>query len=361
MKKLPVRFLKPLVFSLFLVATVVMLLYQEFRINRTEKKLSVIETSQSYFSQNFSDALFEDNLKVMNAMATEGTISSLQTELDNLKVTKSVNEKTVQDIYDSLTVLDQKIKRNIDAKLKEPNLSELKSKWGELLLNKDFVAISSGISEQVNLLDSDYSAYLKKLEQTTVSATGYSYQTVDTERGRFSANVIKVALRDVRVKTVSASSGSCKDGCQTKSLADYVKENGGFAGINGSYFCPPDYSSCSGKVNSTDFGIYDSNEGRWEHKDALSWSKTGLITFNGTSPSFYRKSTDYGGAGVTAGISNYPSLLKDGDIVVNDGDLTSFQKDVKGPRCIDSGGKFGRDLQFGKYSCHSLCHPDSQK
>ena len=335
MRKLPIyRFIKYVLFTVFSVALVFILLYQDLRINKAERKLSVIETSQSYFSQNFSESLFEDNLKVMNTMAVEGTISYLQIELDKIKTSQTSNEKTVQDIYDSLTVLDQKIQRNIGAKLKEPNLSELKIKWGEYLLNKDFISISSGISEQVSLLDTDYAVYLKKLEQTTVAATGYSYQTVDTERGRFTAYVIKIPLRDVKVKTVSASSGSCKDNCSTKSLAEYVKDSGGFAGMNGSYFCPPDYSSCSGKVNSTDFGIYDSNEGKWEHKDALSWSKTGLITFNGTSASFYKKSTDYGGGGVTAGISNYPSMLKDGEIVINDGDLSSYQKDVKGLRGV---------------------------
>jgi len=335
MRKLPLyRFLKYVMFTIFSAVLMFILLYQDLRINRAERKLSVIETSQSYFTQNFSESLFEDNLKVMNAMTVEGTVSYLQTELDKIKALQTSNEKTVQDVYDLLTVLEQKIARNVGAKLKEPNLSELKVKWGEYLLEKDFISISSGISEQTGLLDTDYAAYLKKLEQVTVAATGYSYQTVDTERGRFTAYVIKIPLRDVKVKTVSASSGSCKDNCDTKSLAEYVKDSGGFAGMNGSYFCPPDYSSCSGKINSTDFGIYDSNEGKWEHKDALSWSKTGLITFNGTSVSFYKKSTDYGGGGVTAGISNYPSLLKDGEIVVNDGDLSSYQKDVKGPRGV---------------------------
>ena len=104
--------------------------------------------------------------------------------------------------------------------------------------------------------------------------------------------------------------------------------------MNGSYFCPPDYSTCSGKVNSFDFALYDSNEGNWEHKDALSWFKTGLMTFNGHEPSFYKKSSDYGGGGVTSGISNYPSLVKDGEIVVKDDELTSYQKDVKGPRGV---------------------------
>lgn len=335
MSKLPAfKTLKYVFFGGLVVSAVAFFSYQTIRLEKTIKALKTLETSQSYFTENFTESLFEDSLKQTQVLATESAFIELQKDLAELKSSETLAEKTVNDVYDSLTVLDQKIQRNIKSGLKQPELTELKTKWGEYLLAKDFTSITSGITEQTKLLDDDYAAYLKKLEQQTVAATGYSYQTVKTERGTFTASLIKIPLRDVKVKTVSAASGTCKDNCSTKSLADYVKESGGFAGMNGSYFCPPDYSSCEGKINSSDFAIYDSNEGKWEHKDALSWSKTGLITFNGGSASFYKKSSDYGGGGVSAGISNYPSLVKDGEIVINDDDLSSYQKDVKGPRGV---------------------------
>ncbi len=102
--------------------------------------------------------------------------------------------------------------------------------------------------------------------------------------------------------------------------------------MNSAYFCPPDYASCSGKVNSTDFAFYHSGGGKWLQKDALSWGDTGLATFNGNSAKFYKKSSDYGGGSVTAGVSNYPTLLDNGEVVVDSDDLTSYQKDVRGPR-----------------------------
>lgn len=308
--------------------------YLNLRLDKTERSLGNIKETQDNFSQNFSDALFADHLKVTQAMASEQSAVFLQKELEDLKKTETSDEKTVNDVYDALLILEQKILRNKKAGLSEPNLQELKNSWGDLLINKNFPTLTTEVNEQTALLDNAYAEYLKKLEQNKVTASGYSYQSVQTERGTFGAHVIKVALKDVKVKTVSASSGSCSDNCDTKSLADYVKSSGGFAGMNGSYFCPPDYSDCSGKVNSFDFALYDSNEGKWEHKDALSWFKTGLITFNGHESSFYKKSSDYGGGGVTAGISNYPSLVKDGEIVVKDDELTSYQKDVKGPRGV---------------------------
>jgi exopolysaccharide biosynthesis protein len=334
-KHLPgLKSLKFVGLSVLALVAVGWLIYQHLRLNDTEKSLNAIKSSQTNFSQNFSDALFEDHLKVTNSMVSDATVAALQKELETLKAKETTDEKTIKDVYDSLLVLEQKINRNVKAGLKSPDLTEQKDSWGNFLIEKDFASIMNGVNEQTSILDKDYSAYLVKLEQTRVAASGYSYQTVQTERGTFGAFVIKVAMNEVKVKTVSAASGTCTNDCDTKSLADYVKDSGGFAGMNGSYFCPPDYSTCGGKVNSSDFALYDSNEGKWEHKDALSWNETGLMTFNGSNPSFYRETSDYGGGGVTAGISNYPSLVKDGDIAVSEDDLTSYQKDVKGPRGV---------------------------
>jgi len=334
-KHLPgLKSLKFVGLSVLALVAVGWLIYQHLRLNDTEKSLNAIKSSQTNFSQNFSDALFEDHLKVTNSMVSDATVAALQKELETLKAKETTDEKTIKDVYDSLLVLEQKINRNVKAGLKSPDLTEQKDSWGNFLIEKDFASIMNGVNEQTSILDKDYSAYLVKLEQTRVAASGYSYQTVQTERGTFGAFVIKVAMNEVKVKTVSAASGTCTNDCDTKSLADYVKDSGGFAGMNGSYFCPPDYSTCGGKVNSSDFALYDSNEGKWEHKDALSWNETGLMIFNGSDPSFYRETSDYGGGGVTAGISNYPSLVKDGDIAVSEDDLTSYQKDVKGPRGV---------------------------
>ncbi|OGC74077.1 hypothetical protein A2473_00360 [candidate division WWE3 bacterium RIFOXYC2_FULL_42_13] len=329
--------LRKLKFVGFLAISLVLiggLVYLNLRLISTEKSLSDIKSSQTNLRENFSDALFEDHLKVTNAMIAEASFTSLQKELETIKAKETSDEKTIKDVYDALLILEQKINRNVKAGLKSPDLTEQKDAWGDFLMKKDFASIMTGINEQTTALDKDYSAYLAKLEQTRVAASGYSYQTVQTERGSFGAHIIKLPLNEVKVKTVSASSGSCSNDCDTKSLADYVKGSGGFAGMNGSYFCPPDYGSCDGKINSFDFALYDSDEGKWEHKDALTWFDTGLMTFNGGSPSFYRKTSDYGGGGVTAGISNYPSLVKDGDIVVDGDKLTSYQKDIKGTRGV---------------------------
>jgi exopolysaccharide biosynthesis protein len=190
------------------------------------------------------------------------------------------------------------------------------------------------ISEVNKELDSAHSEYIASLPPPPTSAEGYSYVTVNTSKGTFGVHLIKVPLSSVKVVTASAAGENCKDNCPTKSLAQHVSDNGGFAGMNGSYFCPPDYSECGGKVNSFDYAVYKSSSGKWLNKSALTWGDTGLMTFKGNSAKFYKRSSDYGGGGVTAGISNYPSLLKDGKIVTDDGILTSYQKTARGPRGV---------------------------
>jgi exopolysaccharide biosynthesis protein len=110
--------------------------------------------------------------------------------------------------------------------------------------------------------------------------------------------------------------------------------------MNGSYFCPPDYSACGGKVNSFDYAFYDSNASKWINKDAREWFDTGMIAFSGSSPKFYKKTSEWGGDSVSAAISNYPSLLKNGNVDIKESTLTSYQKDVKGTRgAIGFGGE----------------------
>ncbi|HEY5601066.1 MAG TPA: phosphodiester glycosidase family protein, partial [Patescibacteria group bacterium] len=89
-------------------------------------------------------------------------------------------------------------------------------------------------------------------------------------------------------------------------------------GIHGTYFCPPDYASCTGKVNSYDFPVYNSRLGKFINADKLFWGGRGMIAFNGSNPLFFKEANSYGGS-VTAALANYPSLLSGGQIVVDEG------------------------------------------
>ncbi len=302
---------------------------------------SEVKEAQDNFKQNLSEELFNEHLALMQQQNLENDLTSLESELESLKSTPQGSLlANVSDVYDLFEDFQAKVKRNENAKLDVEEAVKKIDDWGQKIIDQDFENLLPEIEDEITKLDDTYQEYLATLPPPPPSpSTGYTYTTVSTEKGSHGVYLIKVPMNEVRVKTVSVAGSDCSNNCPTKSLQEHVNENGGFAGMNGSYFCPPDYSSCGGKVNSFDYALYSSNKGTWLNKDARSWDKTGLFTFKGNSVEFYKKSNEFGGGSVTGAISNYPSLVKNGEVVVKDGDLTSFQK-IKGTRgAIGTGGE----------------------
>ena len=174
------------------------------------------------------------------------------------------------------------------------------------------------------------------------SPTGYSTQSVPTPAGTFTTHLIKERLADVTVRTLTANSSDCTNDCPAKPLAQYVAENGAYAGMNGTYLCPPDYPACAGKVNSYDYAIYNSNLRRWINRPALI-GQNSLLTFNTATTAVYRRSFVYGqnaslvNAPITAGITMFPLLLQGGAVVDSEFEQTAVQmtKGTKGSIGVD--------------------------
>lgn len=337
------------------------------KLGDVSNELIGIKSTQSNFEKNFSEELFSEHLELSSKRKIENELAVLKSELETLKANEDTTTVEINKIFDLLESFEQKVARNDKVKIDSENIEEKTQEWGLLLINKDFTSIQKQITESNTQLDTDYNKYLASLPPPAPIGGGYSYTTVDTERGRYGVYLVKLPLSEYRVKTVTAARDDCSDNCPTKSLADYVKENNGVVGMNGSYFCPPDYSNCSGKTNTFDYALYDSNARKWINKDARSWGDTGLMTFNGNSARFYKRSSDYNGDGVDAAISNYPSLLEDGDIVVDEDILTSYQKDVKGTRgAIGFGGEniylaliLGATVEDAAYAMRALGAKDA--
>ena len=325
--------------SLVFVITIVFLSLNVYRlekkVNRVNSDFRKIESSQQNFESNFTETLFNEHLALIEKQRVKNELDSLKGEFETLKNDSETNELVqINAIFTLYEELEAKVDRNNQVEIESINAKEKTSEWGSLLISKDFETLRGDLEAMNANLDSIYSDYIESLPPTTPigGGEGYSYNTVATEKGSFGVYLIKLPLSEYTVKTVSAGDSNCSDNCPTKTLGDFVNDSGAVAGINGSYFCPPDYSSCSGKVNSFDYAFYSSNKGKWINKDALTWFDTGMIVFNGHSYSFYKKTSEYDGGSVTAAISNYPSLLKNGDVVVNTDILTSYQRDVKGTR-----------------------------
>lgn len=90
--------------------------------------------------------------------------------------------------------------------------------------------------------------------------------------------------------------------------------------MNGTYFCPPDYSSCAGKVNTFDFPVWNNRKKKWINSDKLFWDGRGMMVFRSGSAQFHACASCAGApSDITGGIVNYPSLLSGGNVLVGDG------------------------------------------
>lgn len=302
----------------------------------TASALGKITNRQDQLEDIFTDSLFEDHLRLSEKMKLDSKLSAVQAQLDELLAIKeNTDYLALTEIYTLHADLVTKINRNTGVKLSLAEYDAAVDSLGGLLLEKKFTEMKTAMATVSTGLEADYEEYLATLPpppSISASGEGYSFVNVGIGRGTFGVSLIKVPLSSVRVVTAAASDGDCSDNCPTKSLAQHVADNGGFAGMNAGYFCPPDYSECNGKVNTSDYAFYKSSSGDWLNEDALSWGDTALATFSGSSARFYKRSSDYGGGGVSAGVSNYPSLVSGGNISVDEGILSSYQKDARGPR-----------------------------
>lgn len=167
--------------------------------------------------------------------------------------------------------------------------------------------------------------------------TGYSFQTVDTPRGQFGVHVMKYALSEVTIRTVTGNASDCESDCPTQPLVEYLNETGSFAGMNGSYFCPPDYAQCAGKVGSYDYAVYSGTLGAWLNEWALVSPENALVTISGGTLRFYRHVYSYDRSRVDGAISNFPILLLGGAVVDTEAEQAAYQK-LKGTK-----GSIGTD------------------
>lgn len=146
---------------------------------------------------------------------------------------------------------------------------------------------------------------------------GFSSLTVGTEKGNFSVSVLMIDLNSAKVVTDTANENDCGNDCPTLSLKEYVERNNGFAGVNGSYFCPDTYPDCSGKKNAFDFPVYNSRLNKWINGGNLFWNSRSMFYFDGSGAHYKQNANDFSG-GLMAGLVNYPGILSDGNVQIDD-------------------------------------------
>jgi hypothetical protein len=165
-----------------------------------------------------------------------------------------------------------------------------------------------------------------KTKSCGVPTSGYCRLSIKTSRGTFIADIVAINLNQTTVITDTANSSDCANNCPVKSLSSYVTSNGASAGITGTYFCPVDYASCAGKVNSYDFPVYNSNLNKWLNEDNLFWNDRAMMAFTSSGATFYKQANTFSSLpGLTAALVNHPGLVYNNTNIVNNYPLTSAQ------------------------------------
>ncbi len=174
--------------------------------------------------------------------------------------------------------------------------------------------------------------------------TSWRLWTVQTSRGKFTANVVAMNLENpkLHIYTLTGSAYDCNSNCPVASLHKYVQRVQGFAGINGSYFCPYDYASCAGQYGSYFWMVYNSVRHTFVNASQNKFNTGPLVAFDTENHwHFWREARDWPGLAafesqydtrLTALISNGPALIVDGKTVVNSGGLDTKQRTVKSTR-----------------------------
>lgn len=160
--------------------------------------------------------------------------------------------------------------------------------------------------------------------------SGYSRQSVTANGEQHLVDLIAGDLSTTKVIVDTASDGDCKTDCPVLPLGDYVSRSGGFAGINGSYFCPSTYPSCQDKKNSFDTLLMNKKK-TYFNSENNKYSTVPAVIFQGGSVRFVGRSLDWGrDTGIDSMIANQPLLVSGGNTVFGgDGDP---KKGSKGPR-----------------------------
>lgn len=168
------------------------------------------------------------------------------------------------------------------------------------------------------------------LINNSAPASGYSRQTVQTESGSFTVSIIAANTATTKVIVDTASPGDCVSNCPVLSLGEYVTRNGGWAGINGSYFCPKDYASCAGKENSFDLLVMNKDKYYFNSANNI-YSTNPVVGFRDGSVSFVSDGSQWGrDTSLNGVLMNYPLLVFGGNITFGGDD--DPKKGSKGAR-----------------------------
>jgi exopolysaccharide biosynthesis protein len=280
--------------------------------------------------QNLASSKLTGELK-----ATGAKLNYLQNQ-DQYKINQSLkkNIDNIQTSYKSSLTLYQRI---LDLQAQKQDTTDLDKEFAQSLdylsqlnyasASANLTLLASDIQKQEDALAlSQVPAATSQnvVQSNTAPSSGFSVQSVTTDTGSFTVYIIAADLNSTKVIVDTASDGDCGNNCPTLALSDYISRSNAFAGINGSFFCPADYPSCSGKTGSFDLLVMNKNKVYFNSANNV-YSTNPAVIFTGNSARFVSQTLQWGrDTSVDAVLSNYPLLISGGSIVYSGGGDAKF-------------------------------------
>lgn len=306
----------PIILLTVVVSVIVLYQYQQSQaqiaqLNSQIKNLKndklTLSSKMSSISGELNDLKNQDQIKIN---------LENKTEIKNIEDTYKKSITTYQNLQD-LKVQEPKLDKKFDALMAQA-INEL--------ANKNFSSASADLNSLNSLISSESQKFIDASTPPPTAApanntppgSGFSRQTVHTDRGDFVVDIIAAELGSAKAIVDTASDSTCANNCPTLSLGEYVARNGAFAGVNGSYFCPTDYPSCAGKTNSFDLLAMNKNK-HYLNSDNNVYSTNPAVIFGSGWVRFVDHAQDWGrDTSVDGVLSNYPLLLSGHNIRFSD-------------------------------------------
>lgn len=190
----------------------------------------------------------------------------------------------------------------------------------------------------------DLASFERSYVEPTVAGATYDALHLAAATGFFDVKIIRADLdaTNLRVMTVTATAGDCADDCPVHPLQYYIDQGGGFAGVNGGYFCPASQASCAGKRGTYFWLWYNSISGTFVNISQNPFNTDPVIAFAGQNvPYLIPESNDFASkeefeatvnAPLIALLSNGPLLVQDGAYAVRSDKLDAQQRSTKTTR-----------------------------
>ncbi|MBI2595938.1 phosphodiester glycosidase family protein [Candidatus Daviesbacteria bacterium] len=242
---------------------------------------------------------------------------------DQYKINQDLKKEVdnIQKTYDSAVVTYEKMLDFSGDKTKKAEFEKSFAKSLKLLSGRNYseagkilADVKSSIEKENQKAAAAFKIPENVPQNNTPPSSGFSQQKVHIDNRDFLVNIVSADLNSTKVIVDTASDGDCRDNCPVLPLADFVSRSGAFAGINGSFFCPSSYPSCTGKTNSFDTLLMNKNK-TYFNSDNNVYSNVPAVIFSGGSARFVTQSLQWGrDTSVDSVLANYPLYVLNGEV-----------------------------------------------